>query len=202
MKCKILAFSIAVVLVGCYPWVHPQLNEEDFPIAVGMVHIYKLEGHPQNVDSLVVTTVRTKRYENHTIYVDSLAYFKLDTLSLHWEEYYALYNEYYFYYGTNATGYLADPIPYIDFPLSEGKTWHGDLEDTLSAEWECTSYDTIELSQGLYRTFRVQSPNQSGGVTSYWYAPDVGLVKLGHSDAGINWTEELVAFYPNGISDQ
>ncbi len=204
MKLKILASAWAVVFItmSCYPWEHPELNVEDFPLAVGAVHIYKLEGHSQGADSLVITTIRTKRHDDRTIYVDSLAYFRNDTLFMNWEEYFAMDDGYLFYYGTNAIGYLADPFPYIDFPLSEGKSWHADLEDTMSAEWECVSYDTIQLTQGLYRTFRVQSPNQSGGITSFWYAPDVGLVKLGHSDAGINWTQELVAHYPGGIPVQ
>ena len=189
----VIGFILAAI--ACMPWTHPQMEAEDYPMKVGAVHIYRLEGHPQG-DSMVVETIGTRRYDNRTIYIDSVAYFKNDSLSYSKEDYYALTDKYLYYYGNSATGYLKEPIPRLDFPLYEGKTWHEDPSDTLSTEWECISYDTLWLEPGRYRTFRVQ-PHISGNITSYWYAPDVGLVKLGQSDqSGTSWTQELLGYYP------
>ncbi len=195
---KLLTVLFMLVALACSPpWEHPRLDAEDYPMKVGAVHVYRLEGHPQG-DSLVVTTVGTEIYDHRTIYIDSTAYFKKDTFQFSREEYSSLTEYYLYYYGNSAVGYLKEPIRRIDFPLYEGKTWLDDPSDTLSPEWECVDYDTLWLESGRYRTFCVQPPS-SGSITSYWYAPGVGLVKLGQSDlAGTSWTQELLAYYPEG----
>ncbi len=201
IKKVVSAAIIAFIGLSCSHWVvSNNLKSDEFPMRVGAVHIYSLKGFTEG-DSMVVTTVGTRRYHDHTIYIDSIAYFKDDSLKYSSEAYYAITSGYLYYYGDNAIGYLKDPIKLIDFPLYDGKSWFEDSEDTLGASWECVDYDTLWLKQGRYRAFCVQpSKNGDAAITRYWYAPNVGLVKFGKSSlSGPSRNQEICAFYPNGI---
>lgn len=195
--------ALLIVIAGsaCMPWDENDLDSEEYPMHVGAVHIYRLEGFTQG-DSMVITTVGTRRHDDHTIYVDSVAYFTDDTLNYSTETYYAITSSYLYYYGDEAIGLLDDPERIIDFPLYEGKLWYYEPGDTTGPYRECVGIDTLWLEPGRYRAFCVEpSTSATGGkIVRYWYAPDVGLVKHGESDlTGNSKNMEILGYYPTGI---
>ncbi|MBD3284942.1 hypothetical protein GF359_01090 [candidate division WOR-3 bacterium] len=199
---KVALALFGVTLLACTSWRGPQMEAEEFPLKTGAVHIYKLDGFSDG-DSMVVTTIGTRRHDDRTIYVDSVAYFNGDSLSRTTEEYHYLSNHGYYYYGDKSVGYLDDPVPMIKFSLYENRMWYLDPEDTLGAYYECTDYDTLWLEPGRYRAFCVQHNDDAvSGVVRYWYAPDVGLVKYGRSvPYGDSYAKEILDYLPGGIPD-
>lgn len=202
MKKLVLIVSILLVL-GCASWRGPTMDSEDFPMRVGAVHIYHLQGYSQG-DSMVVTTLDKGLRDGRTIYRDSIAYFIGDSLNYSTKAYYELTDHYFYYRGDEAIGYIKDdPIKLIAFPLYEGRMWYEDPDDTLGDYWECVDYDDVWIDSAYYEAFCVQPSNPSeGGISRYWYAVGVGLVKFGNSDlSGANSSKELLAYYPDGLPE-
>lgn len=201
---KKIVFGLLVLLLvgGCSSWRGPEMEAEEYPLKTGAVHIYRLGGFSDG-DSMVATTIGTRRHDDRTIYVDSVAFFEADSLKRTTEEYYYLSSGALYYYGDKSVGYLDEPIPMIRFTLYEGKTWYLDPDDTLGSYYECIDYDTLLLEPGRYRTFCVGHYNtEASGTIRYWYAPDVGLVKYGRSIAsGESCNKEILAYYSGGIPE-
>ena len=200
---KLVFIVFALAVASCASWRGPTMDSEDFPMRVGAVHIYRMQGYSQG-DSMVVTTMDKGLRDGKTIYRDSIAYFIGDLLNYSTKVYYELTDNYFYYRGDETIGYLEDaPVPLIDFPLYEGKIWYEDSEDTLGKYWECVDYDDLWIDLVHYEAFCVQPSNTGdGGIARYWYAKDVGLVKYGKSDlSGVSITQELVAYYPDGLPE-
>jgi len=200
MKKIVIALSL-ILMIACTAWHGPEMEAEEFPLKTGAVHVYKLDGFSDG-DSMVVTTIGTRRHDDRTIYVDSVAYFEGDSLSRVTEEYHYLSGHGYYYYGDKSIGYLDEPVPMIRFPLYDGKTWYLDSDDTLGPYYTCTDYDTLWLEPGRYRVFCVQHNDDAvSGTIKYWYAPDVGLVKYGRSiPYGDSYSKEILDYLPGGFT--
>lgn len=207
MKKLVLIVSILLAL-SCAAWRGPKMDSEDFPMRIGAVHIYRLQGYSQG-DSMIVTTLDKGLRDGKTIYRDSIAYFIGDSLNYSTKAYYELTDNYFYYRGDEAIGYIKyDPIKLIAFPLYEGRMWYEDPDDTLGDYWECVDYDDVWIDDqwidsAHYEAFCVQPSNTGdGGISRYWYAADVGLVKFGKSEvSGTSIAQELLAYYPDGLPE-
>jgi len=200
---KLILMVFVLAVIGCTSWRGPAMKSEDFPMDVGAVHIYRLQGYSQG-DSMVVTTTEKGSKDGKTIYIDSIAYFIGDSLNYSIEAYYELTSNYFYYRGDDAIGYIKhDPVKLIAFSLYEGKMWYVDSDDTLGDYWECVDYDDVWIDSTHYDAFCVQPFNPAeGGISRYWYASGVGLVKFGNSDlSGVSNSKELLAYYPDGIPE-
>jgi len=199
-----VGFVVLLMLAGCTAWHGPQMDAEDYPMKVGAVHIYTLGGFSDG-DSMVETTLGTRRHDDRTIYVDSIAYFENGALNRTTEEYYYLSGYALYYYGEKSVGYLDEPIPMIEFTLYEGRSWFLDADDTLGSYYECIEYDTLWLGPeaSRYRAFCIGHYNsEASGTIRYWYAPEVGLVKYGRSiPSGDSYSKEILEYYPAGIPE-
>ncbi len=97
---------------------------------------------------------------------------------------------------------LVPPAPMLRLPVKAGDawSWEGSIPG-LKTTFTMVGLEDVEVPAGKFRAVRVRQESVRDGKenvsTTYWYAPEVGLVKLvSKSATGAEQTQVLKSFKP------
>jgi hypothetical protein len=95
---------------------------------------------------------------------------------------------------------LAPPICILKYPLKKDDTWETETtiaNEQLKIKGKVIDNEEVTVAAGKYKAFRVEVETSAAGMratTTFWFAPDVGVVKQSTENAGKTVTAELQKF--------
>jgi hypothetical protein len=97
---------------------------------------------------------------------------------------------------------IEPPICILQLPHKPGDTWEVDSKiqgQATKVSFTAGQPEEVEVPAGKYRAVRVDGDGVIAGAqtkVTYWFAPDVGIVKLKYTIAGSDAILELKSFTP------
>lgn len=107
--------------------------------------------------------------------------------------------------GKDGCNHLEPALPIIEYPMTAGKSWHwkgtittvtaggGGLPVDGEADLKVAGREDVKTDAGTFNAYRVDmhltvsvSSRSSEFDNTYWFAPNVGMVKQTFSGAGLN----------------
>lgn len=95
---------------------------------------------------------------------------------------------------------LSPPVCILKYPLKKDDTWETEstiANEQLKIKGKVIDNEEITVAAGKYKAFRVDVETSAAGMratTTFWFAPDVGVVKQTTENAGKTVTAELEKF--------
>jgi len=95
---------------------------------------------------------------------------------------------------------LSPPVCFLKYPLKKNETWETAstiANEQLKIKGKVIDTEEVTVPAGTYKAFRVEIETSAAGIsstTTFWLAPDVGVVKQSTENAGKTLTAELEKF--------
>ena len=94
---------------------------------------------------------------------------------------------------------ITPPICLRKYPINGNAKWEGEMTlDAKKAKYTCDSKEeSVEVTAGKFKTIRVNLLLESQGksiTTTYWFAPEVGIVRQTFEDGDFKGLMELQKF--------
>jgi hypothetical protein len=95
---------------------------------------------------------------------------------------------------------LSPPVCILKYPLKKDDTWETEstiANEQLKIKGKVIDNEEVTVAAGTYKAFRVEVETSAAGMratTTFWFAPDVGVVKQTTDNAGKTVTAELEKF--------
>jgi hypothetical protein len=95
---------------------------------------------------------------------------------------------------------LTPPVCILKYPLKKNDTWEAEAtiaNEPLKIKGKVIDNEEVTVAAGKYKAFRVEVETSAAGMratTTFWFAPDVGVVKQTTENAGMTVTAELEKF--------
>jgi hypothetical protein len=95
---------------------------------------------------------------------------------------------------------LSPPVCFLQYPLKKGESWETSstlANEQLKVKGKVIDSEEVTVPAGTYKAFRVEIETSAAGLrstTTFWFAPDVGVVKQATENAGKMLTAELEKF--------
>jgi hypothetical protein len=95
---------------------------------------------------------------------------------------------------------LTPPVCFLKYPLKKDDTWETEStigNEPLKIKGKVFDAEDVTVPAGKYKAFRVELETSAAGMratTTFWFAPDVGVVKQSAENGGKTITAELEKF--------
>lgn len=206
MKGKLFTILVAVALLASFVALQPAFAKsavkppDYFPLGVGYWWTYK--NVEKNMEFTLKVTGKEKIGEYDTFKVETVASNGMVMII----EYYAKVKGKVLMirqdYPTSKMTVSYNPVrEYLHNPLTLKDTWNwkgkGMMDVDINDTANVVKFENIQVPAGKFNTANVESKLIQGGaetLKSYWYAPEIGLVKSTTESGGVKNTMELIKY--------